>query len=77
MGKNNLMNHSTLCFPNEMQEKAFHDLGVWGEKYREESKIAGVVMSEGKHSSCLDLSCVRGKYAVTHFQLAKACVGIL
>lgn len=73
----NLMNHPALCFPNEMQEKGFHDLGVWGEKYREESKIAGAVMSEDKHGSCLDLSCVRGKYAVRRFELAKACIGIL
>lgn len=57
----NLMNHPTLCFPNEMQEKVFHDLGVWEEQYREESKIAAAVMNEDKHGSCLDLSCIRGK----------------
>lgn len=42
------MNHLTFCFPNEMQEKVFHDLGIWEEKYREESKIAAAVMNEDK-----------------------------
>lgn len=72
----NLMNHCTLCFPNAMQGKVFHDLGVWGEEYREESKTAGAVMSEDKLGIAA-LTCVRGRYRVTRFQLAKACIGIL
>jgi len=56
VGRNKLMNHPTLCFPNEMQ-----DLGVWGEKYREELKTASAVMSEGEHGSWLHLSCVGRK----------------
>lgn len=58
-----------------MHVEVFHDLGVWGEKRREESKIAGTVMSEGKHSSCLDLSCVRETYTVTHFSLLRPVLG--